>query len=289
MSIVKTDSQHYTDIANAIRNKNGSSTAYKPSEMAKAIGDIQTSSNPVIQPLSVTENGTYTAPEGVDGYSPVTVDVQGSVEPPALGFVPSAWNSNGYFTDGTFYGDEIPDYCCYSQSSRPYRFSNLVLPDRIKRIGHYAFYSCNSMYLQRLPNSLTKIGDYAFDGCSSITVSSFPDGLVSIGTSAFCGSRITVSRLPDSVETVGDRAFYNCNKISRFTINAGLKVIPNSFIISSALTSVIFLGIPDSISSSAFSYNNNLTTINVPWAEGEVANAPWGATNATINYNYTGA
>jgi hypothetical protein len=26
----------------------------------------------------------------------------------------------------------------------------------------------------------------------------------------------------------------------------------------------------------------------VPWAEGAVANAPWGATNATINYNYTG-
>ena len=30
---------------------------------------------PVIQPLSVTANGTYTAPEGVDGYSPITVNV----------------------------------------------------------------------------------------------------------------------------------------------------------------------------------------------------------------------
>ena len=29
----------------------------------------------VIQPLSVTQNGTYTAPSGVDGYSPVTVNV----------------------------------------------------------------------------------------------------------------------------------------------------------------------------------------------------------------------
>lgn len=34
--------------------------------------------DPVIQPLSVTENGTYTAPEGVDGYSPVTVNVPSS-------------------------------------------------------------------------------------------------------------------------------------------------------------------------------------------------------------------
>ena len=33
-------------------------------------------SAPVVEPLSVTDNGVYTAPSGVDGYSPVTVDVQ---------------------------------------------------------------------------------------------------------------------------------------------------------------------------------------------------------------------
>lgn len=31
--------------------------------------------NPVLQPLEITENGTYTAPDGVDGYNPVTVNV----------------------------------------------------------------------------------------------------------------------------------------------------------------------------------------------------------------------
>lgn len=40
------------------------------------------------------------------------------------------------------------------------------------------------------------------------------------------------------------------------------------------------------IANNTFSGCNNLKVINVPWAEGEVANAPWGATNATINYNY---
>lgn len=29
----------------------------------------------VIEPLTITENGTYTAPEGVDGYNPVTVEI----------------------------------------------------------------------------------------------------------------------------------------------------------------------------------------------------------------------
>lgn len=32
----------------------------------------------VIEPLEITENGTYTAPEGVDGYNPVTVEVVGA-------------------------------------------------------------------------------------------------------------------------------------------------------------------------------------------------------------------
>lgn len=31
--------------------------------------------DPIIQPLEITENGTYTAPDGVDGFSPITVNV----------------------------------------------------------------------------------------------------------------------------------------------------------------------------------------------------------------------
>lgn len=42
----------------------------------------------------------------------------------------------------------------------------------------------------------------------------------------------------------------------------------------------------DSIGNIIFNGCTNLTDIKVPWAEGEVAGAPWGATNATITYNY---
>lgn len=39
-------------------------------------GQIKTIGNtPVIQSKNITENGTYTAPSGVDGYSPITVNV----------------------------------------------------------------------------------------------------------------------------------------------------------------------------------------------------------------------
>ena len=54
------------------------------------------------------------------------------------------------------------------------------------------------------------------------------------------------------------------------------------------LKQITFRSTVTSISTSAFSGCSNLTVINAPWAEGAVAGAPWGATNATINYNYTG-
>ena len=91
-----------------------------------------------------------------------------------------------------------------------------------------------------------------------------PEGLTTIGDSAFEKSGLTSITVPSSVTTIKYNAFGSCDLIS-----------------------VKFKGTPTSIHSMAFNGCTNLTTINVPWAEGEVANAPWGATNATINYNYT--
>ena len=88
-----------TASADAIRAKTGG-TAEIPWDMdtgfAGAIGTIPTGgADPVIQPLSVTANGTYTAPEGVDGYSPVTVNV------PADGSSEGGGGSGGITPSGT--------------------------------------------------------------------------------------------------------------------------------------------------------------------------------------------
>lgn len=89
---------------------------------------------------------------------------------------------------------------------------------------------------------------------------------------------------------IRDYAFQNCTKLALTSLPSGLTSIGSSaFQNCTGLTSITFTGTPTSIASNAFSSCTNLTTINVPWAEGAVANAPWGATNATINYNYTGA
>ena len=88
---------------------------------------------------------------------------------------------------------------------------------------------------------------------------------------------------------IRDYAFQGCSSLALTSLPSGITNIGNyAFYKCSNLASLTFEGKPTSISNSAFRGCTNLTTINVPWAEGEVANAPWGATNATINYNYTG-
>ena len=88
------------DIGDAIRQKKGTDETYYPSQMGDAIRSIEgiipsgtlgidangtydvtqyaeavvDVPDPVINSLTVTEDGTYSAPDGVDGYNPVTVN-----------------------------------------------------------------------------------------------------------------------------------------------------------------------------------------------------------------------
>jgi hypothetical protein len=78
---------------------------------------------------------------------------------------------------------------------------------------------------------------------------------------------MNITKIPEKVKTIEANAFYGCH----------------------GLTALTFEGTPESIASDAFSGCSNIKTINVPWSEGAVAGAPWGATNANIVYNYNDA
>lgn len=94
--------------------------------------------------------------------------------------------------------------------------------------------------------------------------------------------------LPEGLQRIGPYAFSDCNALADITIPKSVAAIADFAFLRCKLTSITFESTPNSISSRAFRYCTNLTTINVPWSEGEVAGAPWGATNATINYGYMG-
>ena len=116
-------------------------------------------------------------------------------------------------------------------------------------------------------------------------IANLPDGSETI--EGIINRNIESIIIPDGTVGIGSYAFYKCDNLSHVTIPATVKYIhSNAFLRCETLATVTFKGTPTTIASDAFA-ECVMTTFNVPWAEGEVANAQWGAYDATINYNYT--
>ena len=183
----------------------------------------------------------------------------GATEP----YIEETYDADGNLIDAKMYG--------YTKI-RNWAFSNcpslahVSFSEGITSIGDGAFGSCSSLALTSLPDGVTNIGSSAFSGCLDLALTSLPEGLTSINaeTFAFC-TNLALTSLPEDLRSIGEGAFYGCT----------------------SLTSITFKGTPTTIDSTAFSGCTNLTDIKVPWSEGAVSGAPWGATNATITYNYT--
>ena len=110
---------------------------------------------------------------------------------------------------------------------------------------------------------VTAIRAYQFYNCSKLTGITLPTGLTSIGSNSFykCSGLKNV-QFPAEVKTVSAKAFADCTSLQTARFN----------------------GTPTSIDSDVFTGCTKLTSIIVPWSEGAVSGAPWGATNATVTY-----
>ena len=89
----------------------------------------------------------------------------------------------------------------------------------------------------------------------------------------------------DNVFSINVGGMAGLTALTSFTIPANCVLIETkAFNGDTSLTSVTFLGTLQRIDNAAFQGCTALTDIYVPWAEGAVNGAPWGATSATIHY-----
>lgn len=197
MSKVIVNESSLADIANAIREKNGKSEPYFPREMGDAIREIEAGGGAVIESLEITGNGTYNAPTGVDGYSPITVNVPQDGSPPEEAFLITGncryrfynenwdWFINMYGNqvitsditqaDNMFYGTlctEIPfelnfDNVNHSSHNIEYMFGNASLLTTIPKINNCIplklsniFFMCS--YLRQLPEDIESGFDWSY-------------------------------------------------------------------------------------------------------------------------------
>ena len=264
MAIVTTNDQHYHDIADAIREKNGSDTQYTPAEMAAAIQAISGGGGGGNEPVPPSTDGKtrlyITVPaSAMEGEPPPRADVPLYISQTVANGVSIDWgdgsaaetlsgtgnvNTTHHYNAAGDYvialtvaegcelglGWEMSSYCVMGSTN-----------NSISSNGASGYRTMLKMC--SIGSGVTSIGDYAFSSCYSLSSVNISDNVTSIGSSAFyyCYSLSSVN-ISNNVTSIGGSAFYYCYSLSS-------------------------VNIPDnvtSIESVAFRYCYSLSSVNIP-------------------------
>lgn len=193
----------------------------------------------VIEPLSVTENGTYIAPSGVDGYSPVTVDVP----------IPDGYIVPSGVLEVTENGTK--DVTAYASVNVNVEASggdpNALLDAALNNT------------LTAIDSNVTSIVAYACRGLSKLKTVNIPNA-TSIGTYAFYYCTALTSINAPKVKSLGTYAFYNCDVLKSVNFPLVTSITQNSLYSCAALVMADF-GVAGTINQAAFAYCENLKAL----------------------------
>lgn len=183
----------------------------------------------ILQDKEITENGTYSADDGYDGFGQVTVNVA---------------SSGGGDTD------EIMD-AIVSRSFTEFS-SDLT------KIGAYAFAACESLAYIDFPNA-TNIGRYAFSDCEALTEASFPN-VIELGAQAFYSCSSLASINFPNVRTLGTQPFSYCTSLTNVSLPLATTIGGYSFYGSSRIETVD-LASAQTIAANVFNSCYSLTAV----------------------------
>jgi hypothetical protein len=143
-----------TDVANAIRNKKGTTALINPQDFSSEIASIESE--------GAVDNGflgvaTLTKPTvfGVSNFKKLIIN------------------------DGV---TEIAAYGLYRCGA-----TEIILPNSVITVGQNAFYNCNKLTSIVLSDNITTIQTQCFYGCAALKTIVLPENLTTINTGAFKG------------------------------------------------------------------------------------------------------
>ena len=212
-------------------------------------------------------------------------------------FIVAEGNKNFSSHDGVLYNKDKSQLVLFPIGKE----GTYIIPDCVKSISEYAFYSCFNLTSITIPSGIESIGFRAFSNCPNlininvdkdnelysslngvlynknqtqiITVPGgktgtfeIPGSVADIGAYAFYGC-ISISniKIPDSVTSIGEWAFSKCSNLKNITIPNGIKEIKRSlFDGCTGLTNIV---IPDSVTiidESVFFKCTSLSDIELP-------------------------
>ena len=176
-----------TGIANAVREKKGTTDLIQVSNLATEISNIQ--GGGTVEELTITSNGTYNPPTGIDGYAPVVVNVPQDGAPTAQ--------------ELTFSGD-----CSYL-------FYHGEFDWFIRKYGNQittkSIWDCSNMFdyssVKEIPFTLN--GDINYEtNCSYMFRN--------------CGSLLEIPEMKNFKITITSSMFQNCSKIREIPLSFAL-------------------------------------------------------------------
>ena len=165
------DEQYFHDIANAIRNKNGESTLYKPKEMALAISNI--------------ESGMPST--SIDFLNKTVTNFTSTV---------TLVKEYAFYKFASLVSISLPNATRVSKYAFRYctSLANVNVPS-LTTIDDSGFMQCSLISIT-LP-SIASIGNSAFEVCSELTTITLPGSTVcTLGTRAFTNTSITNIYVP---------------------------------------------------------------------------------------------
>jgi hypothetical protein len=241
---------------------------------------VDANTAPVINTLSVTKNGTYTAPDGVDGYSPITVDVQeqpwtplqdgysnfwfkltNDTLSPWLNF--SAKTENAVIDWGDGSGEVALDTLTPTHTyAKPGRY--IVKCKGVTGIAQQlpAPYRDNYIYCLRnveLNSEVTALQSYAF--ANVMALDNVVCDTVSIATACFLYSSIKSLKCQSVSGAIGNQAFNSCLFLREAVISGASSIANNAFSYCRIINELTISSTTTEIGSGALSYTRSLVVV----------------------------